>query len=40
MRDRGKVEADIRLIAEELGLDLEALLKEVLEKDPVSERHT
>lgn len=40
MRERGKVEADIRMIAEELGLDLDALLEEVLEKEPAGESHT
>lgn len=40
MREDHKVEADIRLIAEELGLDLEKMMQEVFGKEAVSEVHT
>lgn len=40
MKKDRKVEADIRTIAEELGLDLEKLMAEVFGKEPVGERRT
>jgi hypothetical protein len=40
MREERKVEADIRTIARELGLDLEKMWVAVFGKEPVGERQT
>jgi|GEM_PF-1878961 hypothetical protein len=38
MKEERKVEADIRKIAEELGLDLEKMLTEVFGDEPACDR--
>lgn len=40
MKEERKVEADIRTIAEQLGLDLEKMLAAVFGKEPAGKSHT